>query len=83
MQAIWDQKAEKLTVIGDKNAGQPRIWHITLRLRGADGKIIKHIYKPRGKCTIRDIIDQIRDGMLIEWLEDPSVQYAGFIAIAR
>ncbi len=83
MQAIYNVTTDKVTIIGDRNEGQPRIWRVYMRLRSSEGRAFKKSVAVRQKCNLQAVVEICRDEMLIEHLEDEGVQFLGFEAYAR
>lgn len=66
------------------NHGQPRQWTVTAWASLPDGTKEKLVYLPRGKCSLRTIVEDI-NRRLAEFEHEHGVETvdAGFQAVAR
>lgn len=83
MRATWSIKAG-LHVVGQHTPGRPRHWTVSAWASLPDGTKEKVTVRPRGKCTLYDLIPFI-NGELLKFEQEMGIATtdAGFTAVAR
>jgi len=83
MQALYDVATDNLTIIGERNGGQERIWRVVMRFKQSDGQIVRRTVTSKEKRRLGELAEVCRDALLIEHLTDEGTMLLGFEAFAR
>jgi hypothetical protein len=65
MKATWTMKAG-LSVIGQHTPGNPRHWTVSAWAALPDGTKERVTVRPKGKCTLYDLIPAISGGVAVQ-----------------
>lgn len=82
MQVTYDHASGRITTKGQSNRGQPRRWHVTIRVKTSLGNTTTS-FKPTNKCNLPDLLPAVHEQIRKEYEVDPTIELLGFTATAR